>query len=231
MTETGHPPARGERPSHFRSAAYSQAALARITLSHTARDIADAARRLVPTTSDRYAGDGDFVRAAADLLAQARQLLENAVTYERTKGLDWDRITAKIHDTGQDYAKAEQDWRMRVLGAWLNPEYAESAYITPDRLAQGLADLDQWADNGEPAPVSGNLPPMTTAERAELIAQARALFEQAPPDDSPERRQFEIGLCRRTIELHEDLVARSPGDAAAREALAEARASLRTLLT
>ncbi|RBQ18526.1 hypothetical protein DP939_18665 [Spongiactinospora rosea] len=231
MTDTGHPPARGERPSHFRSAAYSQAALARITLSHIARDIADAARRLVPTTEDHYASDGDHIRAAADLLAQARQLLEYAVTYERAKGLDWDRIAAKIDDTGQDYAKAERDWRMHILGAWLNPEYAERAYITPDRLAQGLADLDQWTGSDEPAPVSGNLPPMTTAERAELIAQARALIEQAPPDDSPDARMFEIGLWRRTIELHEDLVAGSPDDTAARDALTEARARLRTLLT
>ncbi|MFI0422477.1 hypothetical protein [Spongiactinospora sp. 9N601] len=231
MTETGHPPARGERPSHFRSAAYSQAALARIILSGGARDIADAARRLVPTTSDRYASDGDFVRAAADLLAEARRLLEYAVTYERAKGLDWERITAKLDDTGQDYAKAEHDWRMRVLAAWLDPDNAENTYTTPDRLAKYLAELDDWADDGEPAPVSGDLPAMTTAERAALIAQARALLDEGPPDDSPERRRFEIGLCRRAIELHEDLVAASPGDAAAREALAEARARLRTPLT
>ncbi|MDF5754639.1 hypothetical protein [Spongiactinospora sp. TRM90649] len=233
----GHPGTFDERPSRYRSAAYSQAGLTRVSLAQLARELADSARELVPTTADPYAAEGEFVRAAANLVEEARGLLELAVVHERCRGTGWERIADALGDdtTERDardrYARAERELRGRMLQAWLLPERAEEIYTTPDRLAGAVADLDAWASaGGSPgeAPVSGTLPAMPVAERVAMIAEARAALDRAGSGGA-EHRELEIGLCRREIELHEDLAERSPDVPEHRVALAKARERLRVL--
>ncbi|WP_433236343.1 hypothetical protein ACQPYK_26930 [Streptosporangium sp. CA-135522] len=115
----GEPRDRHERPSGYRSAAYSQASIARLALSGQACELADAARDLVPTTSDGHAADGEFVRDAARLVETAHRLLEFAVVYERIKGTGWERIGVALDGVSRQaaherYATAAKDFQLRA---------------------------------------------------------------------------------------------------------------------
>lgn len=245
---SGHPGresrSEGEKPSRYRSAAYSRASLARLALSEQASALADMARGLVPTTSDAHARDGELVSVAAPLAVTARELLTLAVVYERTKGTSWEQIGVALGITRQAaherYAPAVRDFHERVLRAWLQPERAGEVLATSDHLAQLVARLSTWVaahgeldeiDHGD-QPIAAGLQPMDTAERATLISQASALLLDMPTDpavDDRQRHDLEIGLCRRKIELYEDMAAEAPGDTDVLQDLAGARARLTEL--
>ncbi|MCG5215501.1 hypothetical protein [Streptosporangium sp. KLBMP 9127] len=210
-------------------------------ISELARDLADAARSLVPTTSDAHAGDGEFVKDGAHLVETARRLLESAVFYERIKGTSWEHIGTALGKVSRQavherYAHAKREFQLRILHAWLRPEHAGELFTAADDLARFVADLSAWVaahreldeiDHGD-QPITAGLAPMGTAERSALITRADSLL-QATAIDARQRRELEIGLCRRTIELYEDLAAQTPGDADMLAALADARARLAEL--
>ncbi|GAA3516567.1 hypothetical protein FHR32_000302 [Streptosporangium album] len=242
---TQEPRSSGERSSKYRSAAYSQVSLARLGVSEHARDLADAARGLVPTTCDAHAGDGEFVKDAAHLVEVARLLLESAVVYERIKGTSWEQIGTALDRVSRQaaherYARAEKEFQLRVLHAWLLPEHAGELFTTADRLARFVAGLSTWVsahreldeiDHGD-QPITAGLQSMSTAERSALITQAASLLntmETRSAADDRQRHELKVGLCRREIELYEDLNVQSSDDADVLAALSEARTRLAEL--
>jgi hypothetical protein len=234
-----------ERPSRYRSGAYSPASLPRLDLSDQARELAEAARALVPTVADAHARDGEFVADAAELVRTAHRLLESAVLHERMKGTSWERIGVDLGGISRQvaqerYAEAEREFRLRVLHAWLRPEIAGSVLTTADRLAQAVARLTAWAESHHrdseddlgPDPVSAGLAPMSTAERVAMIAQATSLLAETasgPGFDSGEHRVLEVALCHRKIELYEDLAIQDLDNDDVLAALADTRARLTEL--
>ncbi|GAA5037491.1 hypothetical protein HNP84_003142 [Thermocatellispora tengchongensis] len=201
-----------ERPSAYRTMAYSHAALARLNLSAQAAGIADAARDMVPTTADRHGAEGELVRDAASLVEAAGLLLEQAVVCERIKGTGWDRIADALGHAGgqaarERFERAERDFRLRALDAWLRPERAGEVLATPDDLARVVARLTAWTlerlgDAYGDEPVSGGLAPMGLAERAELAATAHDLVSRV--SDPAQRADLETALQRRLAELREE---------------------------
>ncbi|MCG5213530.1 hypothetical protein [Streptosporangium sp. KLBMP 9127] len=243
LSSAGEPEAPGERPSSYRSAAYSQASLARLTLSGQARELADAVYGLVAPESGVFARDGELVEEAARLVEAARGLLESAVVCERMRGAGWERIGAALGGVGHQaarerYARAAEDYQRRLLHAWLRPGHAREVFTTADDLAGLVARLNAWVaahgDGDGDQPSGAGLAPMSTAERSALIAQAAALLAQAaagPGGGDHRLLELEIGLRRREIELYDDLAAETPGDAGVLAALAGARASLAVLVS
>ncbi|SDH69232.1 hypothetical protein SAMN05421505_120100 [Sinosporangium album] len=72
---------------------------ARVGASNTAKEIADYAAGLVPTTDDRNALPGEFLDRAARLRVMAAELLHRAVTVELMRGTTWDTIAARLRLT------------------------------------------------------------------------------------------------------------------------------------
>lgn len=202
--------------------------------------LADTAYHLVPTTRDGDARQGEYVAAAAPLVAAARRLLELAVTFERVNGASWEQIGVELSISRQAaqerYAQAERDFRERFLRAWLQPERADEVLISTDRLRSVAARLEtyvgsrQEVDDDSSATV--RLSPMGIRERSALIARARSMLTALAADPQVgegDRRDLERGLRLREVELYEDLAARDPANAELREALAGARARLAEL--
>lgn len=235
----------GERISRYRSATYSQASLARLLLAEQACELADAARDLVPTTSDVHAADGEFVKDSTRLVETAHRLLEAAVVYEHLRGTTWESIGVALGEVGHQaaherYGQVGREFQQRFLHAWLRPERAHEIFTTADDLARFVAHLDAWVvahreldeiDHGD-QPVTAGLRPMSIAERSALITQTASQLQVVAADPGADvrgSRELEIGLCRRSIELYEDLIVQSPGDPDALTALAGARARLAVL--
>ncbi|GLW09844.1 hypothetical protein Misp01_49730 [Microtetraspora sp. NBRC 13810] len=216
--------------------AYSRAALARLGLSEHASMLADQARHLVP-----FPQQGRHERLTGPvgaLVERATRLLESAVICERAQGATWAEIGHALGSSRQAaherFGEADRDFRRRYLLAWLLPDRAAEWTASPERLA-GLADrlaawlashrhLEEETDPGG-RPIADGLPPMTVLERSVVITEAAHLIKGLP-DDDPLRRDLEIGLCRRRIELYEEQAAANPGDAGLHQALATARTRL-----
>lgn len=225
---------------------YSKASLARLALSEQARVVADTVRDLVPTAPPAYARDGGFVEAAARLVDNTRHLLTLAVIYERAMGgVSWEHIGIALGRVSRQtaherYAEAERDFQERVLRAWLQPERAGELLATAEDLARLVARLSTWVavhcesdeiDHGD-QPIAAGLQPISTAERSAMVAQASSLLlamSADPAIDDRQRYDLEVGLCRRKIELYEELTTRTPGDPDVLQSLAGARARLAEL--
>ncbi|MEV4458440.1 hypothetical protein [Microbispora sp. NPDC049633] len=226
----------------LRSANYSWTGLARLALSEQGRVLADKTAALVPT--NRPGSDEVLlVEEAARLVEDAQRLLTFAVINERLSNVSWERIGVALGRAGrrtvsrqaahERYAGAERDFRRRLLYAWLLPERAAEVLDSADHLAEVIRNLNVWLGNreelGDESPHAG-LPPMSASERAGLIDQAESLLRtMADGVSEQEHRDLQAGLCRRRIELYEDLAARTPGDPHVLIALSEARERLEEL--
>jgi hypothetical protein len=211
---------------------YGRRGRLRAALSHQAAEITDSARGLVPTYADGAALGGEFVQAAAGIAADARQLLELAVTYERSRGTSWEIIGEGLGITRQAahdrFGDAVKRLDAELVGCWLlgdDPRYPG----LPDGVANPaeVADiLDRWvdrhlqrtdplahkpeADPERQRPVSHNLPPMDTLENSALIMTGHSMIAQlqmAVEFDAPLSRALELGLARRKIEYYERMTA------------------------
>lgn len=199
----------------------------------------------MPTTSDAHAADGEFVKDSTRLVETARRLLEAAVVYEHLRGTTWESIGVALGEVGHQaaherYGRVGREFQQRFLHAWLRPEHAHEIFTTADDLARFVAHLDAWVvahreldeiDHGD-QPVTAGLRSMSIAERSALITQAASQLQVVAADSGADVRgcrELEIGLCRRSIELYEDLIVQSPGDPDALTALAGARARLAVL--
>lgn len=218
----------------------SESSFARLALAEHASMLADAAYHLVPTTRDSGARQGEYVAATAPLAAAARRLLELAVTFERIKGTSWEQIGLGLSISRQAaherFGQAERDFRERFLRAWLQPARADEVLVSVDRLSH-MADRlrTSIASRRDPDDQSATiqLEPMSDLERSSLIARASHMLKTLATDQQlsdSDRHELEMGLCRRKIELYEDLAAQDPENAELREALAGARARLAELV-
>ncbi|MGW5263834.1 hypothetical protein ACWEQG_22925 [Microbispora sp. NPDC004025] len=226
----------------LRSANYSWTGLARLVLSEQGRVLVDKTAALVPT--NRPGSDEVLlVEEAARLVEDAQRLLTFAVIYERLRNVSWERIGVALGRAGrrtvsrqaahERYADAERDFRRRLLYAWLLPERAAEVLDSTDHLAEVIRNLNVWLGDREElvdeSPHTG-LPPMSVSERADLIDRAEALLQtMADGVSEQEHRDLRAGLCRRRIELYEDLADRTPGDPHVLIALSEARQRLEEL--
>ncbi|MBE1559969.1 hypothetical protein [Nonomuraea africana] len=217
----------------------SEASFARLALAEHASMLADAAYHLIPTTRDRDARQGEYVAAAAPLVAAARRLLELAVMFERIKGTSWEQVGIDLSISRQAaherFGQAERDFRERFLRAWLQPARADEVLVSADRLTHMADRLRTYiASRRDPDDQSATiqLEPMSDLERSTLIARASAMLKALATDQQisdSDRHEMELGLCRRKIELYEDLAAQDSENTELREALAGARARLAEL--
>ncbi|WP_133305878.1 hypothetical protein [Microbispora triticiradicis] len=215
-------------------------------MSEQARVLADSTALLVPTPPSPHAGGSRLVEDAARLVEEAQRLLTLAVIYERTQDVSWERIglalgkvsrkTVSRQAAHERYVNAERDFHRRLLYAWLLPERAGELLATADHLDQIITRLNAWVsarqELREQSPTV-SLAPLSTSERSALIGEAEALLG-AMPDTSDvseqEHRDLEIGLCRRKIEVYEDLAVQAPGELPVLQALVDARTRLTELL-
>ncbi|MGW5683447.1 hypothetical protein [Nonomuraea sp. NPDC003754] len=214
----------------------SEGGVARLALAEQAALLADTAYHLVPTTREAGARLGGFVAAAAPLVRSAHRVLELAVVFERVSGTSWEQIGVELgisrRAAQERFGQAERDFRERFLLAWLRPERAPESPLSPGRLAGVAGRLrasvtSRRAIDEDPS-ATFDLVPMSDLERSSLIARAGALLRSGSTP-AGDRRDLERGLCRRKVELYEDLVAAGMADADLLEALAGVRARLTEL--
>jgi hypothetical protein len=224
---------------------YAPASLARLALASEARDLADAARDLVPTGSDRYVYSGEFAAPAARLVERARRVLQLAVVVERMRDTSWSIVGDALGEVSRQaaherYGKAETEFRDRIVRAWLEPESAyEILGAAAGDPARTIAALQTWwehhrEDNGEPDEerVDAGLEPLSRIEHAALVATAAALVGAADADPlTPQARlhTLEVAYLRRKVQLQEWMIAEGEQVEQARLALAETRARLTEL--
>ncbi|PPI89057.1 hypothetical protein [Nocardia nova] len=214
--------------------AYSRAALARLALSDARRDLADRSASGVPTDTDPWS-PGEHVRAARELVHLAEEVLTRAVVYERSRGTSWEAIGSELDITRQSAHTRFRDDEARWQRALLEPvksiaggklrslELPEAAY-RPTAAGQ---QLDHWArihcpEFGDvPAPVTGNLAPLSTIEEMnQVLAAMQHLYaDPSTPPDPAER----LRLAERKAALLER-IAVEEGSAQAHETAAGARA-------
>jgi hypothetical protein len=226
---------------------YSRAARLRVALSELAAEIADSARSLVPTASDSYAHGGEFAESAAQLAAQARELLTLAVAYERRRGSSWERIGDGLSVSRQSaqerFGEAVRGLDDAIARAWLLddprtpglPEGAGNPGETAERLdrwvLRHLEDADTVAhrpddDPARDRPVSASLDRMDVLDHIGLVTDAaRVVSDQdaAAHGWSDEEQTglalaLEIGLAKRKIELYERMPTENPETSAAADA-------------
>jgi hypothetical protein len=214
-------------------AGYGREAQARVALSVAAREVSDFARGLVPA-DDRGSGAGEIVERAAQLVDDARSVLERAVVYEREQGASWQTIGAALGISRQTaherFAEAERHWQDALRrpyaeagpGGWQAlrlPEGAED----PERWGK---QLDSWVirhreradlDTGE-HPVSGRQRPQSLVQSsADLVKEGRELTTRGA--SLAERFAF----YERKAALLEQIAAADPDDPAAGQAAIAAR--------
>jgi hypothetical protein len=205
--------------------AYGRAGRLRVALSTLAAEIADDARGMVPTTNDsNIYGRGDWIEAASQLAAQARELVTLAALAEHRRGVSWEAIGEVLgiskQAAQQRFAPAEKETGEALIEHWLtggdrwNPNVPEGA----DRPAEAAGKLDRWSGQhgGPPArehPVSGNLEPMTTIEHMTMVTAAASLVmdRRRAGGEAGRIRELELGLARRKVELYERLSLEGPG--------------------
>jgi hypothetical protein len=214
-------------------ARYGREARARVALSVAAREVSDFARSLVPA-DDRGSGPGEIVELAAQLVDEARSVLERAVVYEREQGASWQTVGAALGISRQTaherFAEVERRWQDA-----LRRPYAEAG--PGGRLALRLPDgaedpqrwgqqLDAWVirhrerddvDTGE-HPVSGRQRPQSLlAASDELVKEGRELTARGA--SLAERFAF----YDRKAALLERIAAADPDDLTAGRAAVAAR--------
>jgi hypothetical protein len=190
---------------------YSRAARLRVALSELAAEIADSARSMVPTASDSYAHGGEFAESAAQLAAQARELLTLAVAYERRRGSSWERIGEPLGTSRQSaqerFGEAVRGLDDAITTAWIlddprTPGVPEGA----GDPAETAARLDRWVlrhlegtdplahrpddDPARDRPVSASLDRMDVHDFTAATADAANLIMKRLND----RRQQDDGL-------------------------------------
>lgn len=215
---------------------YGRRGRLRAALSSQAAEIADSARGLVPTYADGFAHGGEFVQAAVNAVADAKQLLELAVAYERRRGTSWEVIGEVLGVSRQGahdrFAAAVNGMDDEMIRCWLlgdDPRHAGLPYAAA-RPAECAGILDRWVtrhlqstdplahkpegDAARQHPVSHNLPPMDTLENSVMITAAATMLNERAgviPDDreawKQETRELELGLARRKIEFYERVLA------------------------
>ncbi|NAS27477.1 hypothetical protein GT755_38150 [Herbidospora sp. NEAU-GS84] len=229
----------------------SPAALVRLALALRARELAEAAGGLVSAPAG---APGELAADAARIAADARQVLELAVTVERAQSTTWEALGYALggisRQAAQDrYGTAVNRWSERALHAWLVP--ARLADLDIDDPDKAIGRLTQWAQRQAtetgpgPAddPVGAVLPLTDTARTLTAVLDAGRLIRArqdamwARQADGPNERadrqavaelaELELGYTRRKVELYERMTAQ--GDREAPLLLAEARARLAEL--
>jgi hypothetical protein len=170
---------------------YSRTALARLALAYELQELADRAIGGVPTVDDSWSQPGERVSAALDLVHQAQEVLTRAVLYERAKHTSWEVIGEALGDITRQsaqerYREAVQEWK----DSQQEPYYpaARPGGIRGTRLHPAAIEptstgrrLDKWVHQhmtGRPSidadehPVSGHLPPLSTAEEMVQVLDA-----------------------------------------------------------
>jgi hypothetical protein len=215
---------------------YGREAQARVALSVAAREVSDYARGLVPA-DDRGSGAGEVLERAAQLVDEARNVLERAVVYEREQGASWQTIGAALGISRQTaherFAEIERRWQDA-----LRRPYAEAGpggRLTL-RLPDGAEDpkrwgqqLDSWVirhreradmDTGE-HPVSGRQRAQSLLEASgDLVKEGRELTTRGA--SMAERFAF----YERKAALLQQIAAADPEDPAAEHAAIAARRQL-----
>lgn len=200
-----YPDGMPETPPGPADITHPRRALARLALSAAAADLAEVAAALVPTIG--RARPGDHVSLAAQLLDQARDVLDRAVVYEHDHGTSWREVGEQLDVTKQSaherFGTVVADWE-----SGLDEPYSDDGPIRHARLPDGATDpdasaarLDRWCTQHAPAStrrlaeqdgladkmVSAGLPQHTgTSEIAALTRQLRHLTEH---DGNTEQRQ------------------------------------------
>ncbi|MFE2684470.1 hypothetical protein [Streptomyces mirabilis] len=247
MTETETPAEAEPDAAH----PYTETALARIVLGGTYREVAEAALARIPTDSDgsSLTGPGDSVRAAADLLALAEDVMRRAAVYERERGTSWDEIGEALGITKQSahkrFAGAVETWRApfdrpaqllpdgtpddaRIpYGSRYAPGVPRPHHGTAEHEAQRLekwllqhtGPTDHW--HGDEHPVTGGLPRHSTTSMLMLTEQIshRLLHDQLVPDP-----QAQADVCERRVALYERLIREGDAPPQAREWIEKDRA-------
>ncbi|WP_336215985.1 hypothetical protein [Nonomuraea sp. LPB2021202275-12-8] len=243
--------------SETRPRTFSRTALARLAVTTEAADASDRYRALAADGDHSpYGQPGELVDYAWRLAEQARAILQAAVVTERLAGTSWETIGENLGEISKQaaherYGAAETVFRRAALMAWLVPGRADDQLGELADADAALARLTRWlqaphqppaagADPGtRPASaVSEPLPPgypeMSDTERAGLIIEAANLltgvgtYKRAGVTEH-ERRDVELGLARRKVELYEAIAADRPDDTEHADLLAGARARLATL--
>jgi hypothetical protein len=179
---------------------YPPKARARVALSMLARELADAARGMVPTYADRHAQGGDFVEEALRLRARADEILELAVVLERERGTTWEDIGAALGGEGERrtrqtaearFGGAVSRWKGALVTPWRPHSDGRSVYCAlpdgaedPERWA---AVLDEWtlrhAEPSDPLAQAGEQRPVSVGLDTDplllLLTEQRFIVDQA----------------------------------------------------
>jgi hypothetical protein len=228
-------------------------ALARLALSHAARDLSDQARSLVPTTADRSAGIGQFVERAGRLIDQANEVLVRAVVYERERGRSWEDIGRVLGITRQSaqerFADDVAGWHDGLDQPYLMLANGSASVTNLPNGAEApmiyARSLDQWCErHTEPTDdvpeesrdrqVSAHLVDEHRRTRAltkAVLDQGRRLLDRpgAAPFGIASNPVAKRTYWERKVRLEERLAAERPDDSKAQQAAADARAYLSDL--
>ena len=219
---------------------YGPAARLRVSLAALLADISDFTRDAVPAYPDRDAVPGALAQMAAQVAADASELVTLAVACEHSRGSSWETIAAALGlGNGQAardlYLSSVTKLDQAIVECWILGDDPPIAGIPngASGTAAAARHLDAWvtrqqADVGSSTqatacdpdhlfPVSGHLTPLSQREHADLLAVVGALLSerhlQSGPDD-PHVRRLELGNARRAVELYERMIAEGPSDAA-----------------
>ncbi|MFF0170211.1 hypothetical protein [Streptomyces prasinus] len=253
MTETNSHPDPSPDPPH----PFTPAALARLLLSDTYRDVVDTALNRIGTKDDssETIAPGDFVREAAELIRLAESAQRRAVIYERERGASWEEIGEALGISRQSahtkFAEHVKAWREPLdkperlhpdgtpddkqipYGARYAPGSAApangSAEKTARLLDQWLRRHDGWADREHP--VSGGLPRHSTIEMVLLVHHAahRMRMDQLVPDLQTEADLWDLSADLQERMLRESECGGDPLPKGFHQSLASDRARAKAL--
>jgi len=205
-------------------------------VSAAAKELSDYARGLVPA-DDRGSGAGEIVERAAQLVDDARGLLDRAVVYEREQGASWQTIGAALGISRQTaherFAEVEQRWkdalRRPSADSGAGARWAQRLPAGADDPERWGQQLDAWVlrhhESADPAtdeyPVSGQQGPQSLqAAAAELRRDGYELISRGA--SIAERFAF----YERKADLLQQIAAADPDDPAAAHAAVAARQQL-----
>jgi len=212
---------------------WTRSDLARLAYSQACRELGDSARAQVPTVHDGWLRACELLADALRLRADAEQVVELAIAFERVKGASWREIADVLELSSptarERYAPVVDDIRDAILfacregrdgapGCWACPPGVED----PDTTARAL---DAWvARHREPtdpergdSPVSDGLRPGTDARVLDALGRslelATRLINRTLPTGIGERTARRM-LLEAKVTAYDLIAERERGDRA-----------------
>lgn len=208
---------------------FSRRSLARLALSVTLAELADAAARLVPTFDDGSLESGTMLESVRMLVVKAEEALGRAALVERLSGASWSSLGEVLGTSKQaaqqKFGDREQDWKSALDAellagtSFLPGDGSETASVHAVRLDAWCKSRGVGHRPKGPQVSSGLLPASTVEQIAVLARLARQVVHEQDPKKVRAFFEYKARVLAR-------VASEDPNNAELQEAAEQARAAL-----